>query len=517
MKDPTSEANQFRPFGCGPELARLVILWDERRGRQREISAIVENSGQQPVVVGDSSALPLIEFSAKCFLAVVNTGAMAGGGGMQVIRNLNEKGFKVIAYEDGAECWPIRTKCLPLLAGAAQLLDSSGPGFFCKLRDAIGRIVRVETQKRDEEHNIRAIMRGLGMIGESAAMMAVFRAVIRFSALSDLPVLIAGETGTGKEALARAVHSLDQKRNRGPFVPVNCGAISPTLVESEFFGHRRGAFTGAERERKGLIRSAEGGVLFLDEIAELDITLQNRLLRVLQENRVLGVGEDREVEISVRVVAATNRDLEQMIRKNKFRPDLFHRLNVLSVQVPPLRERPEDLAPLVEHFLQKYRSLTDRVPHTADADFLEALRQIELPGNVRQLENLVRQALVGKTTDLPLNLSDLSIEILRQLLQPEENNANHKTELVDLFNSETFTSSLLRILEANGWNLRRSLENCERHALEAAIQRTHGNQSEIARLLRITPRSVYNKVHKYRLLEDATEAATAAGPKNAGS
>jgi DNA-binding NtrC family response regulator len=310
MKDPTSEANRFNPFGYVLESARHVILWDERCDRQQKISAIVKNSGLQPDVIGDSSDLQFTAFSAKCFLAVVSTGAMAGGAGMQLIRNLNEKGFKVIAYEDGAECWPIRTKCLPLLAGATQLFDSLAPGFMCKLREAVEWIVRAETQKRDEEHKIRTIMRSLGMIGESAAMMAVFRAVIRFSALSDLPVLIAGETGTGKEALARAVHSLDPKRNRGPFVPVNCGAISPTLVESEFFGHRRGAFTGAERERKGLIRSAEGGVLFLDEIAELDVTLQNRLLRVLQENRVLGVGEDREVEISVRVVAATNRDLE---------------------------------------------------------------------------------------------------------------------------------------------------------------------------------------------------------------
>ena len=129
-------------------------------------------------------------------------------------------------------------------------------------------------------------------------------------------------------------------------------------MESEFFGHRRGAFTGAERERKGLIRSAEGGVLFLDEIAELEVALQTKLLRVLQENRVLGVGEDHEMEVSARVVAATNRDLDQMIRQNKFRADLFHRLNVLSIQVPPLRERPDDLAPLVEHFLQKHRSLT---------------------------------------------------------------------------------------------------------------------------------------------------------------
>src|SRR5580693_3424401 len=144
-------------------------------------------------------------------------------------------------------------------------------------------------------------MRALGMVGESSTMKGVFRSIIRFSSISDLPVLITGETGTGKEGLARAVHRLDPKRSREPFVAVNCGAISAGVAESEFFGHRRGSFTGAERERKGLIRSAEGGVLFLDEIADLEVALQTRLLRVLQENRVLGVGEDRETRISVRV------------------------------------------------------------------------------------------------------------------------------------------------------------------------------------------------------------------------
>ena len=499
MKEPNSEHDRFRKFGCEPESARLVILWDEHRDRQREISDIIRSTAAQTVILGDFPDLGLIEFSERCFVAVASTGTMAGGAGMDVIRNLKAKGFKVIAYEDGAGSWPIKAKCLPLLAGAVQLFDSSTTEFPHELHQTIERIVGVETQKRSEEHNIRAIMRGLGMIGESAGMMSAFRAVIRFSALSDLPVLIIGETGTGKEALARAVHSLDPRRSQGPFVPVNCAAINTALIESEFFGHRRGAFTGAERERKGLFRSADSGVLFLDEIAELDFALQSRLLRVLQENRVLSVGEDREVEVSVRVVAATNRDLEQMMQQNKFRADLFHRLNVLSIQVPPLRERPDDLAPLVEHFLEKYRSLTAPAARTVDADFLEALRQIELPGNVRQLENLVRQALVQKATDLPLSLSDLSIEILRQLLEPGENPTVPEAKMTDAFNSETLAKFLINILEANDWNLRRSMANCERQALEAAMKRTRGNQSEIARLLGITARSVYNKIHKHRL------------------
>jgi transcriptional regulator with PAS, ATPase and Fis domain len=322
--------------------------------------------------------------------------------------------------------------------------------------------------------------------------------VIRFSTLSNLPVLITGETGTGKEGLARAVHCLDPNRSRGPFVAVNCGAISTSLAESEFFGHCRGAFTGAERERKGLIRSAEGGVLFLDEIADLEVSLQTRLLRVLQESRVLGVGEDREAKVSVRVVAASNRDLEQMIKQNQFRADLFHRLNVLSIQVLPLRDRPGDLAPLVQYFLRKHQSLTSVGTLTAGEDFLEALRQIELPGNVRQLENFVCKALIHKATDLPLSVSDLPLEILLQLSGTKEERVAPKPD-VNLLYYKILVNSLVPVLEENDWNLARSLESCERHALEAAMERTHGNQSQTARLLGITARSVYNKVRKYHL------------------
>jgi DNA-binding NtrC family response regulator len=476
-----------------------VILWDQRPSDWRKISKITKSAGAHPVVVGELSDLRLVQCCAECCVAVAVTGPIPRGVGMQAIRDLKAKGFKVVACEEGTGSWPIKTKCLPLLAGAVQLLDISSAHFPHDLRQVLEGIIRSEAQKSSEEHDVRAVMCRLGMVGESANMMTVFRSVIRFSALSDLPVLITGETGTGKEGLARAVHRLDPNRSRGPFIAVNCGAISAGLAESEFFGHRRGAFTGAERERKGLIRSAEGGVLFLDEIADLEVAVQTRLLRVLQENRVLAVGEDREAEVSVRVVAASNRDLEQMIRQNGFRADLFHRLNVLSIHIPPLRDRPDDLAPLLEHFLGKYQSLTSAGALTAGSDFLAALRQVQLPGNVRQLENLVRQVLVRKATDMPLSISDLPVEILLQLLGTDEKPGTSKPEELNRVDSQTLVTSVIHLLDANSWNLTRSMEICERHALEAALGRTKGNQSETAKLLGITPRSVYNKLRKHKM------------------
>jgi DNA-binding NtrC family response regulator len=199
------------------------------------------------------------------------------------------------------------------------------------------------------------------------------------------------------------------------------------------------------------------------------------------------------------VVAASNQDLEQMIRQNRFRADLFHRLNVLSIHVPPLRDRPEDVEPLLEHFLQKYQSLTFAGAVAAGAEFLEVLRQVELPGNVRQLENLVRQVLVRRTTNLPLNISDLPVEILLQLLGSEETLRARSPDQLSGIDSNALLTSLIHLLDANGWNLPRSMEICERHALQAAMGRTQGNQSETAKLLGITPRSVYNKLRKHRL------------------
>jgi transcriptional regulator with PAS, ATPase and Fis domain len=359
-----------------------------------------------------------------------------------------------------------------------------------------------------EVEKIKIAMKNLGIIAESEAMISIFRWILRVSALSDLPILIMGETGTGKQILAHALHRLDSKRRNGPFIAVNCGAISPGLAESELFGHRRGAFTGADRERQGLIRSAQGGVLFLDEVGELDDALQTKLLRVLQESRVLGVGEDEEIAVDVRVIAATNRDLDNMVADKKFRADLFHRLNVLSIRIPALRERPADVGPLIEHFLKSCRSLNPAASLSVTSGFINALTKIELPGNVRQLENLVRQALVSKDDDSPLNLSDLPIEVWRQLSEQKDSfpvrsdQVSGRDELDNLAPQtplQVTPSDLVKLLHANSWSLSRSLRHCEKLFLEAALHTARGNQSETARLLGITPRSVYNMVRKHNL------------------
>jgi len=413
---------------------------------------------------------------------------------LEVVRGFKQRGLKVIAYGDGIHSLPLRVRCLPLIAGAIDVLDSATPGFESALESILSATLRREAAARTEEQGVQRAMEDLGIVAQSAEMLSILRTILRISRFSDLPVLLSGETGTGKEKLARAIHLLDPKRRERPFVAVNCGAISPALAESELFGHRRGAFTGAERSRKGLIRAADGGGLFFDEIGELEAGLQAK--RVLQEDRVLGVGEDEEVAVDTRVLAATNRDLAQMMATGNFRADLLHRLNVFPIHIPPLRERLADLKPLVAHFVHKHGSLCPvGIPVVAD-DFIAALSGITLSGNARELENLVRQALVRNQGGQPLSLCDLSQEVWTELSEGEwaERSTNSLAEA-----APPVDFTLAGLLEANAGSLSQCLAVCEKLFVEIALRRSRGNQSQAARMLGVTSRSVYNKLRKHRL------------------
>jgi two-component system response regulator AtoC len=498
-KTPPATANGESVIVCGGRSSRAVQL----------IKRIINTCAAAPVWFDDYHVAAQVEPEAGCSVALVALDGcpVQGAPVLEVIRTLKRRGFRVLCFAENVQAWPLGQRCRTLLAGALGLYDSDAPEFAEHLQQSLMQLLRAASVRQDEEEQIKSDMRRLGIIGESPSMISIYRWILRVSVLSDLPVLITGETGTGKELLVNAICQLDQKRRAGPLVALNCSAISPSLAESELFGHRRGAFTGADRDRKGLFRSAQGGILFLDEIGDLDGALQAKLLRVLQENRVLGVGEEREVSVSVRVVAATNRNLQELVRQGSFRTDLFHRLNLLSLYIPPLRERPADLRPLIEHFLKKYRSLAPTGNLSVDDEFVEALTQVELPGNARQLENLVRRALVNKEGDAPLNLSDLPPEVWHELserkLEPSYQNTYEsrttETHARTIPSFSELQTHIHNLLDLNAWNLTQTLEQCERLMVESALQHAQGNQTETARLLGITPRSVYNKVRKHQL------------------
>jgi len=340
------ESGDRTTLDCGPASVRL--LCERRAARLETVSRVVEGCGAKLYDAGSFAAVEEGKSHADgIVLVALDECPEADTPLAGQIRTLRRAGLVVVCYGDGVSLWPLGRRCQLLLAGALDLLDSGQAEFPSVLARTLTRLVGAEAYRRAEDEKIQGVMKRLGVVGRSREMLAVFRWVVRVAALSDLPALVTGETGTGKEVLVNALHRLDEKHCRGPFVALNCSAINPNLAESELFGHRRGAFTGAEAGRRGLIRSADGGVLFLDEVGDLDPQLQAKLLRVIQERRVLGVGDDREVDVHVRVVAATNRDLGELVRQGKFREDLFHRLNTLSVHLPPLRQRTDDIEPLV--------------------------------------------------------------------------------------------------------------------------------------------------------------------------
>ena len=297
-----------------------------------------------------------------------------------------------------------------LQAGAGDYLDIAR--VETDLEDALARLLMASRHKAAEEVLRRAVERPYTyaeFLGESPAMRHIYSIIDRV-AVSSVDVLVTGETGTGKELVARAIHARS-RRSSGPFVPVDCGAIPDALMESELFGHERGAFTGADARRMGLVEFADGGTLFLDEVGELPLPLQAKLLRVLQERRVRRVGARQENAVDVRVVAATSRNLDQMVERGEFRRDLFYRINVVRIELPPLRARGDDIGLLAEFFANKAAQEMGRPVGGLSTDVYQVLRSYHWPGNVRELQNVVRRA-IAMTGSATAGIDDLPDELV---------------------------------------------------------------------------------------------------------
>lgn len=265
-----------------------------------------------------------------------------------------------------------------------------------RLRRALDEVRTLKERLQEENRHLKRRLEADAplrpFVGQSEPVVRLLD-LVRRAATTDVPVLVQGESGTGKELVCRAVHELGPLRAR-PFVSVNCAAISPSLIESELFGHEKGSFTGAHGQRAGRFEEAEGGTLFLDEVGELPLDCQGKLLRVLQEHTYRRVGGERELVTSARVVAATNRDLKELVQHGKFRADLYYRLYVLPIVVPPLRERPGDVRRLAEHFLRKYEERWQRRFRGIAAASLDAIERYDWPGNVRELEHVIERAML---------------------------------------------------------------------------------------------------------------------------
>ena len=312
------------------------------------------------------------------------------------------------------------------------------------------------------------------IVSQNRTMIEIFQ-LIKEVAYTSSNVLISGESGTGKELIARSIHR-QGNRNNGPFVAINCAAIPSELMESEMFGHEKGAFTGAHTRTIGKFEHANGGTLFLDEISALRSDLQAKLLRVLQEREVERIGSDKPIRVDIRVIAATNTNLEDAVSRAKFRQDLYFRLNVVPVSIPPLRERKEDIPLLANHFLNKFNvAFNKRIPGFGEKA-IDVLTRYHWPGNIRELENLVERIVVLSTDDEKIDLRSIPIEILMNSDQEPEDSDYQKSGLIKI-REEFEKRILLNVLEA-----------------------AQGNQTEAAKILKINRNTLIQKARQFGIL-----------------
>ncbi|MDD9939952.1 MAG: sigma-54 dependent transcriptional regulator [Myxococcales bacterium] len=464
-------------------MAARILVVDDEAGLREMLRVLLTRAGYTVEVAdGESKAVQCLQAAAASFDVIVTDLSMPDGSGMGVLR---------AARAQDAASEVILITAYATTGQAVQAMREGAYDYVQKpfkndeLLATVEKAVEkraIVAENRALRASVKASFRSGDIVGKSAAMQQVMQMVERVAS-APTSVLITGESGTGKEVVARALHVLGERRDH-PFVAINCAAMPEALLESELFGHEKGAFTGANQKKDGLFRAAEGGTLFLDEVGELPLALQVKLLRVLQERRVRPVGGHEEKDVNVRVVAATNREISEEVAQQRFREDLFYRLNVINLHLPPLRERPEDIPLLAEHFLTKHGALQGKLlEFTNEARRWLAGRNYR--GNVRELENVVERA-VTLALGSKVELSDVE----------QGPNDSPPRPVVPVSIPE------------EGLDLDAHLAEIERRLLLAALERTHGVRKEAAKLLGMTFRSFRYRLAKYGLGDpDEVEAA----------
>lgn len=334
--------------------------------------------------------------------------------------------------------------------------------------------LQLTRENRSLKEKVAGEHRFAGIIGSSPAMKSVLD-MARVVAPTEATVLITGDSGTGKELFARAIHA-NSERKKGPLVTVNCAALTETLLESELFGHEKGAFTGADRQRDGRFVQAESGTIFLDEVGEIPLPMQAKILRAIQEREIQRLGSDKVLYVDVRIIAATNRNLQEEVKEGRFREDLYYRLNVMNLHIPPLRERAEDIPLLAQHFLDKYVRKNRKELKGFTPTAMDVLTKSPWQGNIRELENVIERAVI-LTMSSYISEKDLPPSLMSAYRQD---------------NGDTATPGL----GLGG----KSLEEIESRAIAETLEQTGGNKTEAAKVLNITRTTLHNKLKKYNLL-----------------
>ena len=466
-------------------MSRILVIDDELSMREM-LEIFFEREGHQVTCVSDGQQ-GIAALQEACFDMVITDLRMPNCGGMQVLEYCQEN------YPD------VPVIVMTAFASTDTAITAMKLGacdYFTKpfKLDQVRTVIDDALERRKIVLESRAARTSLSadpsghIVGQSPAMLALFNMIARI-ATTRTSILILGESGTGKELIARAIHAQSDRKDKGFYV-VNCGAIPENLIESELFGHKKGSFTGALSDHVGLFQAADGGTLFLDEVSELPLSMQVKLLRALQERKIKPIGETRELPVNVRVISATNRDLEAEVKAGRFREDLYYRLNVIALELPPLRDRPADIPLLAQHFLKRFAADYQKPVTDFEPSALHALRRYAFPGNVRELQNLVERAVAleeGQKLSLksfPKSIQELARPIttsLPPLPIPEWNQ------------SET------------GLNLEEAVDAVERRLISQALEQTEGKKKAAARLLGITFRSLRYRLQKLDIKADDEE------------
>lgn len=444
-----------------PKDLRILFVDDEKTYRE-VMKKELARMGYSVVGVGNGREA-LERLSQRDFDVVVLDIMLPGLNGVETLKRIKEEDYPVEVIMLTGQ-GTIETAVESMKTGAYDYITKP-----CKLSELETLINKAYEKKRLARENItlkRLVSRKTPqavLLGKSSALMDVFKLVDKVSG-ADSTVLIQGESGTGKELVARSIHAKSRRAEK-PFVVVNCAALQETLLESELFGHAKGAFTGAHEARMGLFEAADGGTLFLDEIGEMSPNIQGKFLRALQSGETRRVGENRVIEVDVRVVTATNKDLHQEVRENKFREDLFYRLNTITIDLPPLRERREDIPLLVEHFINLYkeRGLGKRI----DKKTMKMLTDYTWPGNVRELQNTIERMVILSDGD---TIEDWT--------------------LPDYFYVTPFGGKLPEDIP---------LAELERRYIHHVLTEKKGNKTQAAQVLGISLKTLYNKLKEYKM------------------
>jgi DNA-binding NtrC family response regulator len=447
--------------------ARILLVEDEAN-MARTLAKNLERAGYE-VTHAPHGEVALGRLAEAAFDLVLTDLKMPVLDGMGLLRAMHERGLEtatVVLTGYGT----IETAVEAMKLGATDyLIKDARPQ---EILATLERVLKLEALRRENAELRRTIgrLQGFGeLIGQSVALHDVYRLIDAVSQ-NKSNVLVSGESGTGKELVARTIHQRSALA-QAPFVAINCAGLSETLLDSQLFGHRRGAFTGAVNDHDGVFRAANGGTLLLDEVAEVPASLQAKFLRAIQEREVTPLGSSRPVSVDVRIIAATNRDLDVEVRAGRFRADLFYRLNVVHIVLPPLRERRDDIPLLAGHFVAQYSEQYRVAPKHLAPDVLARLSAYDWPGNIRELQNAIERAFALSNADT-ITIADLPAAVTGRA---------------------SFDVDPLQFSSVP------PLEEMERRLIAAALQQGHGNKNEAARLLGIDRQRLYRKIEKYGL------------------